>query len=168
MYAINQSGAHRWIKDENDLRPGEVASEIIPDPMTILSKVLEKRLSDVSGLFSQKMSVGFAFNDPQANPQIFAFDDSGLKWLDRAALRARKSKGNTENKTFKARVVGGKVVLTDLQLIELASDFYDWGTENDDVLQDHNDALHAIAEGVGTDAEKIIALNAYDETAGWP
>lgn len=129
--------------------------------------VLDTRIKEVSNLFSQKISIGFAFNDPGGNPQVFEYSDSGLKWLDRAALRARKSIDNVENKTFKMRVTGGSVVLTDTELLNNASDFYDSGTDIDDIYQDHKDALRDIATGVGTDDEKRAALIAYDIETGW-
>lgn len=136
-------------------------------PVTTVSKVLANRLTDVSDLFYSKISGGFPFDDPQQNPQVFEYSDSSLKWLDRAALRARKSIDDVENKTFKMRVTGGHIVLTDVELLGIASGFYDSGTDLDDVGQDHKDALHDIADGVGTDDEKRTALNNYDIETGW-
>lgn len=34
-------------------------------------------------------------------------------------------------------------------------------------LQTHKDAIQAIADGAGTDAEKIASIEAYDITTGW-
>lgn len=137
------------------------------DYLDSIEDVLTNRLGDVSILFYQKIGVGFTFTDPQQNQQVFAYSDSGLKWLDRAALRARKSKDNTENKTFKMRVVDEKIILTDNELIDIASDFYDWGADLDDIYQDHKDSLRDIADGAGTDAQKRIAIAAYIITTGW-
>ena len=133
-----------------------------------LVDTLRQRLSDVSDLFDQKLSVGFTFDDPGGNPQVFESTDSGLRWLDRSALRARKSKDDTEGKTFKARCAGRvKVLLTDSELIDVAAGFFDWGTTLDDVMQDIKDDLYDIAEGAGTDDERRTALTAYDITVGW-
>lgn len=130
---------------------------------------LRNRCGEVSELFAEKIGVGFTFNDPTTgNPQVFESSDSGLRWLDRSALRARKSKDDTEGKTFKARAKGRvKVVMTDDELIDLASDFFDWGTLLDDEMQDRKDALYDICEGAGTVAERQILLDDYDIETGW-
>lgn len=151
-------GCQDWLVD-----PVAETVSFLPD----VTAYLNKRLNDVAELFAQKIGAGFVFDHPQGQPQTFAYTDSGLRWLDRAALRARKSKDNNENRTFKMRVVGGKITLTDIELIDVASDYYDAGTLLDDVAQDYYDALRAIAEGAGTDAAKYIALRDHDITAGW-
>lgn len=130
--------------------------------------LLTDRLNDVSVLFKDKMNVGFTFNDPQGNPQVFEPGETGLLWLDRSALRARKSKDDVEGKTFNTRLADRvEMIMTDTQLINLASDLFDWGTSIDDVQQGHKTALNDIANGTGTNAQKIIDLNAYDITIGF-
>jgi len=137
-----------------------------------LATVLNTRLNDVSKLFDQKFAVGYSFIDPQSNQQVFKPDDSGLRWLDRSALRARKSKDDEaqtpgRSRTFKMRTVAKRITLTDDELIDVASGLFDWGDDLDDTAQDLKDSLRDIAESIGTDAEKTSALNAYDITIGW-
>ena len=139
---------------------------IIP-PILTVGETLDTCLISVTNLFYQKIGEGFPFVDPDQNPQVFEYSDSSLKWLDRAALRSRKSIDETENKTFKMRVTDGHVFLSDVQLLNIASGFYDVGTDLDDINQDHKDALRNIADGAGTDDEKRAALLSYDINLGW-